>query len=645
MAFVVSSGQLAVTGAGVSPGFAALPVQAAPWEYAEIWRTQPQVRTVVGFLARNIAQLGIHVFNRVSDTDRERLTDHPLVELLHSPMPRMTRYRFIERMISDVATYDNWFGIKLKVGGRLRILPTPPTLIRPYGGNWIAPEFYQTAGGREFGVDEVVHIHGYQPETLTYGCSPMDALRDLLLEDKESAKQRAAMWKSGARMTGVITRPPDAEWNKEERARFQQMWKTFAAGGGAEGGTPILEDGMKYETVSVNPEQAQYIEARKLTREEVAAAFFIPPPLVGILDHATFSNIKEQHSHLYQDTLGPWLTMIPQEIEQQIMPDLPGDHTGVYCEFNIAEKMRGDFESQAAAASTATGGPWMTRNEQRARFNLPAVDGGDDLITPMNVTAGGLASPRDTAPDPADTLPKTRRRTGEKSAQQPEDLGDLDDERDALEAALVGYTERQAEALLSAAGAKADGVPNLLELWADGSADRLAQLSSLLAEHGYRLAQVGAWGVLNEYNPDAEGWSPETMLAWVLAAAEAHAEAHEEAGRAAVESVQDEGGEDWRENLRGAAGVWATAAATRALTAATELRSFGSHDAAQASGLYFKVWRTGKDPRKSHARIDGERVKLGETFSNGLRWPGDFTGPAKETSRCNCDMSYAWEDE
>src|SRR5690554_6984432 len=48
------------------------------------------------------------------------------------------------------------------------------------------------------------------------------------------------------------------------------------------------------------------IEARKLTREEVAAAYYIPPPLVGILDHATFSNIREQHKQLYQDTLGPW---------------------------------------------------------------------------------------------------------------------------------------------------------------------------------------------------------------------------------------------------------------------------------------------------------------------------------------------------
>ncbi|WP_037840149.1 phage portal protein [Streptomyces sp. NRRL S-1813] len=643
MSFVVSSGQLATTGAGVTPGYAAMPLPAAPWEYAEIWRTQPQVRTVIGFLARNVAQLGVHVFRRLSDTDRERLTDHPLAQLLAEPVPRMTTYRWVERLVSDVALYDNAYGIKLRLDGRLRVLPVPPTLIRPYGGNWIAPEYYETAGGRDFAVEDVVHIHGYTPEGLTYGSSPMESLRELLLESSESAKTRAAMWRGGARMTGVLKRPADApEWGTKEKVRFREMWRSFTQGGGAEGGTPILEDGMEYVPVGLNPQQAQYIEARKLTREECAAAYFIPPPLIGILDHATYSNIKEQHAHLYQDTLGPWLVMLEQEFGAQILPDLPGDSTGVYCEFNIQAKMRGSFEEQAAAASTATGGPWMTRNEIRARNNLPAVAGGDELIVPMNVTEGGLASPRDTAPEP-DALPKARGLALVKSGR-PADLGTGVAEQDDLTTALVRWTEKAAKKLLDAAGAKAGGLPDLLELWAQGHEDRLAQLQTLLADHGYRLAQVGAWDVLNEHNPEADGWSAEVMLAWILAAAQAHAEQHEEAGRKAVAAVQDEGGDGWRDGLKAAAGAWATAADVRAATAATELRSFGGHDAAEASGLTKKIWRTGgKNPRASHKAQDGERVSLDDVFSNGLRWPGDGQGAVKETARCNCTLDYAKE--
>lgn len=646
MSFVVSSGQLTLTGSGVLPSYATLPLAASPWEYAEIWRTQPQVRTVVSFLSRNIAQLGVHVFRRVSDTDRERLTEHPLAQLLAAPLPRLTTYRLIERLVSDIALYDEAFWVKVQRAGARALLPVPPTLIRPVGGTWLQPDHFEAAGGTEFGLDEVVHFRGYSPEDLRYGTSPVESLRALLLEDQESARQRAAMWRSGARMTGVLTRPADAPmWGKDEKRRFREMWRTFAAGGGAEGGTPILEDGMTYTPIAVSPQAAQYIEARKLTREEVAAAYHIPPPLVGILDHATYSNITEQHKILYQDTLGPWLTMIQQEIGTNLLPDLP-DAEGVYCEFNIAEKMRGSFEEQAAAASTATGRPWMTVNEQRARFNLPQLPDGDSLITPLNVTEGGLASPRDTAPDQPSTEgnPKAGGLVLLKSATRPSDLGDFDAEQDALEKALTRWTKRQATRLLDSVGAKAGSVPDLLEMWAAGSDDRMAQMESMLADHGYRLAQVGAWEVLGTWNESAKNWTPEVMLAWILAAAAAYAAQHEEAGREQVAAVAEEGGDGWRDHLRHAAEVWVATSVARSLTASTEVRSFGGHDAAEASGLTRKIWRTGGlKPRPSHAAQNGEVVSLSDVFSNGCRWPGDGLGEIKETANCRCRLEYTRE--
>lgn len=638
MAFVVSSGELATTAAGVSSAWAPPLMRAAPWEYATIWRRQPQVRTVIGFLARNVAQLGIHTFRRLSDTDRERLHTHPLAVLLGDPLPGLTQFRLVERIVSDIGLYDSWYGIKLKHNGRLRILPVPPTLIRPYGGNWIAPDHFETAGGRDFGRDEVVYIHGYSPGDLVGGDSPIESLRELLLEAHESSKNRAAMWRGGARTTGVLVRPADApEWSPTDKRRFREMWRGFTDGGGAEGGTPILEDGMEYKPVGFNPEQAQYIESRKLTREECAAAYFIPPPLIGILDHATYSNIKEQHAHLYQDTLGPWLAMLEQEISAQILPDLD-DNSGVYCEFNIAAKMRGSFEEQAAAASTATGGPWMTRNEMRGRVNLPAVEGGDELIVPLNVTAGGLASPRDTAPDGG--APKGRPALRAKSGR-PDSLGTDAAEREALSTSLVKWTEQKAKSLRTAAGSKADGMPDLIALWAAGREDRLAQLTALLASYGFRLAQIAAWDVLDAWNPDAADWSADVMFAWILAAAESHAEQHEESARQAIETVQAEGG-DWRAGLDVTSAAWVAAAAARAATAGTEARSFGGHDAATASGLQEKVWRTGgRNPRPSHKAQNGESVGIDDVFSNGLRWPGDGAGETKEIVNCDCRVEYA----
>jgi HK97 family phage portal protein len=648
VAFVVSQGQLSAV--SISPLMApAAYVQLADGvyrEYAHLYQVQPQIRTVVSFLARNIAQLGLHAFRRVSDTDRERLTDHPLPRILAAPGARLTRYRLIERLVSDIAIYDvaYWVKVRMDSGELLGVIPIPPSRMTIEGDNWLEPEAFTVQGARgdlTLQPDQVVHFHGYDPVDLRTGSSPIDSLRSLLAEEFEANRAREQMWRNGGRLSGVLKRPADAgDWSLEARARFREGWRSYVQSGG----TPILEDGMEYEQLAIDPAKAQYIEARKLTREEVAAAYHIPLPMVGILDNATFSNIKEQHQQLYQDTLGPWLTMIQEEIGLQLIPDLP-DSDDVYVEFNLQEKLRGSFEEQAQQLQTAVGAPWLTRNEARARMNLPQIDGGNDLITPMNVLVGGQASPTDSAPQAA-ALPKARGRLMlvKAAGTSKPDLGDFDEELEAFTGALERWTNRQSARLLSRAGAKADSPPDLLAWWDEGSEDRLAELQALLAEHGFRIAQLGAWGVLADFNPEAAGWDPEVMLPWLLAAAESHAAQHEQAGRDAVAAAQADPGEDWRAALEHAAGLWAVAASVRARTAATEARGFGSHDAAGVSGVTKKIWRTGgTNPRPSHRAQDGEAVSLDDVFSNGLRWPGDGKGEAKETANCKCRLDYAQE--
>ncbi|MYR76541.1 MULTISPECIES: hypothetical protein [unclassified Streptomyces] len=227
-------------------------------------------------------------------------------------------------------------------------------------------------------------------------------------------------------------------------------------------------------------------------------------------------------------------------------------------------------------------------------------------------------------------------------AARPEDLGTFAAERDAYTTALTAWAQKQADALLSAAGAKADGPPDFYDLWAAQSPERQAQLAALMQGYGFRLAQIGAWDVLGLWNPEADGWDPAVMEAWLAKAAESHAAEYEQAAyTAATSAVTDEG--DWRDNLRDGLVSWVTSAAVRAVTASTEARSFGSHDAAGASGLTHKVWRTGSSARPEHARLDGDSVELGQTFANGLRWPGDSQGRADETANCNCRLDYTRE--
>lgn len=627
MTFVVTNGQLAVLDRATAVAVSSVRVtDKLNLSYEDIWKTQPQVRTVVSFLARNIAQLKLHTYRRTSDTDRERLSQHPLAMLLTKPNPRTTRYRWFDALVNDLGIHDNavWVKAKGDDGAPYGLLRLPPGQVTPVGDDWLWPEKYRFRGARgyrDFDPDQVVHFRGYNPGDARWGLSPLETLRRILAEEYESGNWREQLWRNGARVPGHIRRPKDAgPWSDQARERFVNSWKGLYTGDGpAAGGTPVLEDGMEFHTGGITPEQAQYLETRKLTREEVAAAFHIPLPMVGILDHATFSNIEEQHRNLYQDTLGPWLTMIAEEIMLQLLPDVDSSDD-VYCEFNLQEKMRGDFETEATSLQTATGGPWMTRNEARARQNLPAIDGADELVLPMNVTTGGQASPTDSAP-------KQLGRGVMVKARAPEQY--RDDHIDRAQKTLTRFFRRQKAAVLSALGAKSAGWWDE-NRWNTELADDLFGLS-------LDVTQVVGLNVAASFESDYDDSRTEKFL---RAVADSRAGAINSTTRDQVQAALDSADEDATPD-----GVFDSAIGRRApaaaLTLVTTLTAFATTEAAKQAGgdKATKTWIVrSSSPRSAHVRMNGETVGINEKFSNGAEWPGDPVLGADGVAGCKCDV-------
>jgi HK97 family phage portal protein len=347
------------------------------WGFAHsiIYATQPAVRTCVDFLARNIAQLPFQVFRRVSDTDRQRLTDHPLTDWIEHPNPYTTRYRLIESLVADLAIYFNAYLLKIRLAnGRIGLVRLPPQEMQVYGG--LLPEqFMWIVDGQmvPFDTTEIIYANGYNPLNALEGISPLATLKATLMNEAAAQDYRQRYWSNASRMEGVIERPKDApKWTPQQKQTWREQWQSRYTGPSSTGQTPVLEDGMTFKQISYSSRDSEYVAARKLTREEVAAAYHIPLPMVGILDHATFSNIREQHKQLYSDCLGPWLEMLQEAFELQLVPEAP-DHNKIYLEFNIAAKLAGAFEEQTIALRAGTGRPFMTANEARARLNLPRI--------------------------------------------------------------------------------------------------------------------------------------------------------------------------------------------------------------------------------------------------------------------------------
>lgn len=603
------------------------------------WRHQPALRKVVGFVARNVASIPLHTHERVSDTDRRRVTDHPLPRVLSRPQPGRGAFRFWESVISDGLLYDRWAVLKdWQDDGSLRLRHIPSwrlylstdefnEVVAAY--MWVndqEPLSTEDSGWIKLDLDQLIYDHGYAPRTA--GLSPVDTLKELLEESAESVQYRRDAWNNGGRATQYIKRPMDAQWTPEQRQRFVEGLRKFMKGGSGAGGTMLLEDGMEMDSVPfMSPADALDLQGRELTNVEVSSAFHVSPELIGARP-GNFSNVDAFRQNLYRDSLGPYITAWEQAINVGLTDDLAGDRN-LYVEANVEAKLRGSFQEQAQVMQSATGAPWMTRNEARAMQNRPPVPGGDQLVTPLNVLVGGQASPRDSG---------SQNRTASKNTPIQEKAGPPVTHQQKAEQVIADFFAKQRRSVVSRLGA------NDIDWW-DGDRwdeDLSAQILGL-----YLLTSTAAGReTLESIGIDPDNYDEPRTMAFLQKAARQSAESMNLATRQALEDAMtvDPDAEDPLDPLDSANHVFDVAEESRALeaglTIATFAAGFGAVEAArQQTPRARKRWVvTSSNPRASHAAMHGEEVPVDDVFSNGLRWPGAYNGDPDETAGCMCEL-------
>lgn len=360
-------------------------------DYASIYRAHPFIRCCVDFLARNIGQLGLHLYRRQNDGGRERVLDHPVAQLLERPNRIESRFDHMAGTMSDLGIYGVGYWLKWgPKGDRVALLRVPPTQLEAVQPSavGVAQGYAWVTEGRRLAIDpaDLIRFRWFDPDPSRCGLSPIESLRRIVAEDRAATAHRVSLWQSGARIGGVIERPRDAGlWSPEARERFRAQWLERYSGPQSTGQVPVLEDGMQFKPVTMSLADTQASDMRAANQEDIARVYQIPAPMVGILSNATYSNIKEQHKHLYQDCLGPICAQIEDVVMLSLISEFD-DLDDAYVEFNIAEKLKGSFEEQARALQVLVGRPVMTLNEGRAKLNLPAVAGGDEVAMPLNLT-------------------------------------------------------------------------------------------------------------------------------------------------------------------------------------------------------------------------------------------------------------------
>ena len=128
---------------------------------------------------------------------------------------------------------------------------------------------------------------------------------------------------------------------------------------------------------------AQFLQSRRFTVEEIARIFRCPPPAIGDLTHGTYSNVSELGSWLVKYTLRPWMIRIEQAMRLALL-SADGQRTHMI-EHNAEDLLRGDQKTRHEAYASARQWGWMSQNEIRQRENLSPIPDGDEYLQPLNM--------------------------------------------------------------------------------------------------------------------------------------------------------------------------------------------------------------------------------------------------------------------
>ncbi len=130
-------------------------------------------------------------------------------------------------------------------------------------------------------------------------------------------------------------------------------------------GTPVLEDGVKWKSIGVPPEAAQFLESRKLGVLDICRFYRVPPHMAADLDRATFSNIEHQAIEFVTHTIMPWAVRFEQECNAKLLPRPRTGRRRLFVRINLNALLRGDIKSRYEAYRIGRHGGWLSANDIR----------------------------------------------------------------------------------------------------------------------------------------------------------------------------------------------------------------------------------------------------------------------------------------
>ena len=246
---------------------------------------------------------------------RRDLDEHPLLQLLEEPQPGVSGTDLMESWYGYLMISGNAYLELVSVDGTPRELyALRPDRVKVVPGARGWPEAYDySVGGRTVRIHgegpqalpPVLHMRLFHPGDDHYGMSPLEAAAVAVDVHNGSAAWHKALLDNAARPSGALVYRGDGNLTTEQFDRLKHELAESYAGAGNAGRPLLLEGGLSWESLSLSPQEMDFLQAKHAAAREIALAFGVPPMLLGIPGDNTYANYREANLSFWRQTVLP----------------------------------------------------------------------------------------------------------------------------------------------------------------------------------------------------------------------------------------------------------------------------------------------------------------------------------------------------
>jgi len=353
-------------------------------------QTAMQLTTVFAcnrVIAETLSSISLNVYEKIKD-GKEKATNFSLYNILkYRPNPNMTSVMWREMIVQDLNTRGNHYSQIIR-NGHGAITALYPLICDNMEVSLSSSSkliYTYNTGKKKINLTsrEIFHVRGLPSEDGITGLSPIEYNRRAIQLGDTTQEFGINFFERGANATGAFSSP--GELSNTAFNRLKKDVNDKYAGMNNSGKPMLLEAGLKFERISINNNDSQFLETRKYQKEEIASIFRVPMHMINSLENATFSNIEHQSLEFVQFTMLPWIKRIEQAFTMLLLTEREQEKYSI--KFNVDTLLRGDFKTRTEGYQTLIQNGVLSVNEVRALENLNSIGtAGDQRYMQLNMT-------------------------------------------------------------------------------------------------------------------------------------------------------------------------------------------------------------------------------------------------------------------